>query len=136
VKTSADRAIRAPVPGRISGGDIDGAAVQVARANLARLPHGASVRIDRSDFRQRADLAGRVILCNPPYGIRLKPSGGIEAFYRTLGDFLKKRCAGAEAFIYFGDREMLKHIGLKPSWKRPLKSGGIDGRLAKFDMYA
>jgi putative N6-adenine-specific DNA methylase len=30
---------------------------------------------------------------------------------------------------------MLKHIGLKPSWKRPLKNGGLDGRLAKFEMY-
>jgi len=30
---------------------------------------------------------------------------------------------------------MLKHIGLKPSWKRPLTNGGIDGRLAKFEMY-
>ena len=31
--------------------------------------------------------------------------------------------------------QMLKHIGLKPSWKRPLKTGGLDGRLAKFEMY-
>jgi putative N6-adenine-specific DNA methylase len=30
---------------------------------------------------------------------------------------------------------MLKHIGLKPSWKRPLKNGGLDGRLVKFEMY-
>jgi 23S rRNA G2445 N2-methylase RlmL len=48
---------------------------------------------------------------------------------------LKKNCAGSTAFIYFGDRAMLKHIGLKPAWKRALKNGGLDGRLAKFDMY-
>ncbi|MCK7513314.1 MAG: hypothetical protein MZV70_60965 [Desulfobacterales bacterium] len=56
-------------------------------------------------------------------------------FYRELGDFLKQRCQGSTAFIYFGDREMLKHIGLKPSWKRPLKNGGLDGRLARFELY-
>jgi putative N6-adenine-specific DNA methylase len=72
----------------------------------------------------------------PPYGIRLRPTSEIRLFYREIGDFLKQRCAGATAFIYFGDREMLKHIGLRPSWKRPLKSGGLDGRLAKFEMYA
>jgi putative N6-adenine-specific DNA methylase len=30
---------------------------------------------------------------------------------------------------------MLKHIGLKPSWKQPLMNGGLDGRLARFDLY-
>ncbi len=136
VKTTADRAIRPPPADRISGGDIAAAAVQTARANLRRLPHGASIRIDISDFKQRNELSGRVIVCNPPYGIRLRPTSGTEPFYRDIGDFLKQRCAGSTAFIYFGDREMLKHIGLKPSWKRPLKSGGLDGRLAKFEMYA
>ncbi len=135
VKTGADRAIRAPVADPIRGGDIAADAVQIAQTNLRLLPHGASVRIDRSDYQQRKDLSDRVIVCNPPYGIRLQPKGGMEPFYRALGDFLKQRCAGATAFIYFGDREMLKHIGLKPSWKRPLKNGGLDGRLAKFEMY-
>jgi putative N6-adenine-specific DNA methylase len=135
VKTKADRAIRPPSAGLISGSDSSAAAVQTARSNLRRLPHGASIRIDTSDFKQRQDLCDRVIVCNPPYGIRLRPKGGTEAFYRDIGDYLKQRCAGATAFIYFGDRELLKHIGLKPSWKRPIKNGGLDGRLAKFEMY-
>jgi putative N6-adenine-specific DNA methylase len=135
VKTEADAAIRAPTAGLITGGDIDPAAVQLARISLRRVPHGRALRVHTSDFRQRTDLAGRVIVCNPPFGIRLKPQGGTEAFYRELGDFLKQRCAGATAFIYFGDREMLKHIGLRPSWKRPLMNGGLDGRLAKFEMF-
>lgn len=136
VKAEADRAIRAPAAGRISGSDIAPGVVQIAHANLRRLPHGSSVRIQTRDYRKRSDLAGRVIICNPPHGIRLKPQGGTEAFYRELGDFLKQRCTGATAFIYFGDREMLKHIGLRPSWKRPLANGGLDGRLAKFDLFA
>ena len=136
VKDKADRAIRALVADRISGSDIDAAAVRSARANLGQLPHGASIRIDRTDFKRRRELADRVIVCNPPYGIRLQAKGGMGPFYREIGDFLKQRCAGATAFIYFGDREMLKHIGLRPAWKRPLKNGGLDGRLAKFEMYA
>ena len=135
VKHEADRAIRAPRANLIGGSDIDAGAVQAAHANLRRLPHGRTLRIHTSDYRNRSDLAGRVIVCNPPHGIRLTPSGGTQAFYRELGDFLKQRCAGATAFIYFGDREMLKHIGLKPSWKRPLANGGLDGRLAKFELF-
>lgn len=136
VKTKADQAIRPPIAGCIRGGDIAAAVVQTARANLRRLPHGASIRVNVSDFKQRNDLSGQVIVCNPPYGIRLRPTSGTATFYRDIGDVLKQRCAGATAFIYFGDRAMMKHIGLKPSWKRPLKSGGLDGRLAKFEMYA
>jgi putative N6-adenine-specific DNA methylase len=135
IRDTADRAVRPPAPGLIEGSDIAAEAVAVARENLGRLPHGASVRVQRSDYRRRTDLAERVIVCNPPYGIRLKQPGGIEGFYRELGDYLKQRCRGASAFIYFGDRTMLKHIGLKPAWKRPLKAGGLDGRLAKFEMY-
>jgi putative N6-adenine-specific DNA methylase len=64
------------------------------------------------------------------------PGGAdLGPFYRQLGDFFKQRCKGAEAYVYFGNREMLKYIGLKPSWKRPLRNGGLDGRVAKFEMY-
>jgi putative N6-adenine-specific DNA methylase len=135
VKTAADRRIRPLPAGLIAGSDIAAEAVASARANLRNLPHGATVPVERLDCRRRRDLAERVIVCNPPYGIRLQPKSGLAEFYRSLGDFLKRHCRGAEAYIYFGDREMLKHIGLKPAWKRPLRNGGIDGRLAKFEMY-
>jgi len=135
VKISADRRIRPLPAGLVVGSDVTAEAVESARANLQKLPHGATVPIERMDYRQRRDLPERVIVCNPPYGMRLQPKASLEEFYRTLGDFLKQRCRGAVAYIYFGNREMLKHIGLKPSWKRPLTNGGIDGRLAKFEMY-
>jgi putative N6-adenine-specific DNA methylase len=48
----------------------------------------------------------------------------LQPFYKSLGDFLKKRCQGAQAFVYFGKRELLKHMGLKPSWKKPLRNAG------------
>ena len=135
VREAENRLMRPLPEGLIEGSDIASDAVALAAENLRRLPHGASVRVQRTDYQRRQDLGGRVIACNPPYGIRLKQPGGMEGFYRELGDFLKHSCQGSTAFIYFGDRAMLKHIGLKPSWKRPLKNGGLDGRLAKFEMY-
>ena len=80
-------------------------------------------------------LENRVILCNPPYGIRMKGQGNLDDFYRRLGDFLKQRCTGSQAYIYFGNREMIKRIGLKPSWKKPLRNGGLDGRVVKYALY-
>ena len=49
--------------------------------------------------------------------------------------FLKQRCKGSTAFIYFGDRQLVKQIGLRTSWKKPLKNGGLDGRLVKIELY-
>jgi putative N6-adenine-specific DNA methylase len=59
----------------------------------------------------------------------------MREFYRRLGDFLKQRCKGSTAYLYFGDREMIKSIGLKPAWKKPLRNGGLDGRLVKYELY-
>ena len=87
------------------------------------------------DVAEIENLENRIVLCNPPYGIRMKGQGCLEDFYRNLGDFLKQRCRGSQAYIYFGNREMIKRIGLKPSWKKPLRNGGLDGRLVKYDLY-
>ena len=59
----------------------------------------------------------------------------IKDFIKQFGDFLKQRCKGAEAYLYFGNRELIKSIGLKPDWKKVLISGGLDGRLVKYSLY-
>lgn len=119
----------------LHGGDIDAKAVEASRANLDSLPGGDAVIIECKDFFARADLSGVTIVCNPPYGIRLGRDEDLDAWFRRFGDHLKRHCAGSTAYIYFGDRRWLKSIGLKPDWKKPLKNGGLDGRLAKFCLY-
>ncbi len=125
-----------PLPdGLIGGSDVSADALDAARQNLANLPSGASVRLEQNDFRDLPPLADRIIVCNPPYGLRLGRDQDMHQFYRAFGDFLKHRCTGSTAYVYFGKREFLKDIGLRPAWKRPLVSGALDGRLARFDMY-
>jgi putative N6-adenine-specific DNA methylase len=93
------------------------------------------VNLKALDFRKITNLENRIIMTNPPYGIRMGEKEGLNLLYKELGDFLKKKCKGSTAYIYFGEREFIKKIGLKPAWKRPLKSGGLDGRLVKYEMY-
>ena len=54
---------------------------------------------------------------------------------KQLGDFLKQHCTGGEAYLYFGNRDLIKSIGLKAAWKKVLISGGLDGRLVKYSLY-
>ena len=87
------------------------------------------------DFRDLPALKDTLIVCNPPYGIRLKHGEDMGAFMREFGDFLKQKCAGCQAFVYFGDRELVKQVGLKTSMKMPLRNGGLDGRLVWYKLY-
>ena len=59
----------------------------------------------------------------------------LDVFYKSIGDFLKQKCKGSNAFIFFGERKYIKKIGLKASWKKPIKAGGLDGRLVKYQIY-
>jgi putative N6-adenine-specific DNA methylase len=135
VKKAADGQIRELPVGLISGSDLSAKALQAARTNFRCLPEGNKINLSALDFHNIEHLNDCYIVCNPPYGIRLGDKKNLGQFYKSLGDFLKQRCQGSAAFIYFGNRELLKHIGLKPSWKKPLENGGLDGRLAKFEIY-
>jgi len=130
-----DGLITEVAPGLISGFDLDRTAVKASRANLGQLPGGREVRVARSDFRDLEGLENTVIVANPPYGLRMGDPEGSADLLKEFGDFLKQRCLGAEAYLYFGRREMLKQIGLRPAWKKPLKNGGLDGVLAKYLLY-
>ncbi len=135
IKKETDAKISKPVPGLVSGSDADIGAVKATRANLNAIPGGDSVRVERSDFRKISGLGNTTILCNPPYGVRLKDESGLDSLYKDFGDFLKQRCKGSQAFVYFGNREMIKKIGLRTTWKKELKNANLDGRLAKYELF-
>lgn len=119
----------------IRGGDIDAIAAEATRTNLARLPGGDEIVVGRKDFFERQNISNTTIICNPPYGIRLGKTEDMGAWFKRFGDHLKKQCSGSTAYVYFGDRAYLKSIGLRAEWKKPLRNGGLDGRLAKFNLY-
>jgi putative N6-adenine-specific DNA methylase len=135
VKTDADQLIRKLPPGLIAGSDVSAAAVSAARTNLMGLHYGKNVRVTRADFQKLPAFTKQVIVTNPPYGIRLERDADLAIFYKNFGDFLKQKCKGSAAFVYFGERKYIKTIGLKASWKKPIAAGGLDGRLVKYEMY-
>lgn len=135
VKKEADGHICEVPKGLIGGSDVSSEAVSAARTNLMGLHYGNNVSVKKADFRNLAPLEGHVIVTNPPYGIRMGGDEDLEVFYKNIGDFLKQKCKGSTAFIYFGERKYIKNIGLKATWKKPMKAGKLDGRLVKYDLY-
>ena len=135
VKQEIDAQIRDLPKGLISGNDISSEAIKAARKNIGCFRQAKNIRFSVSSYQKIKDLKNTVIISNPPYGIRLGAEGDMDIFVKELGDFLKQQCTDASAYLYFGNRELIKKVGLKPSWKKPLISGGLDGRLVKYSLY-
>jgi len=131
-----DSAIKPIEKGLISGSDIESEALRFARKNLSRLPHGDLVTLQKADFRSLPDFENGVVVTNPPYGIRLSGGKRIEDFYKEIGDFFKQKCSGSTAYVYVGTPALLKTVGLRTTWKKELVNGALEGRLARYDMYA
>lgn len=134
-RQKAIKKIQVPEEGLIMGSDICNTTVAAAKENLANLPGGDQIPIFRKDFRKLEINEESIIVCNPPYGIRLGKEEEMKSFYKEFGDFLKNQCKGSTAYIYFGNRELIGSLGLKTDWKRPLMNGGLDGRLCKYTLY-
>jgi putative N6-adenine-specific DNA methylase len=135
IKAEANARIRPLPPGLIHGSDLSPQAAATARSNLTTLPHGKAIQISAMPFQEIGAIHNATIVCNPPYGVRLHNRQQAGDLLTEFGNFLKHRCTGSTAYLYLGKRELLKSIGLRPSWKKPLKSGGLDGVLAKYEMY-
>lgn len=135
VKERADSGITETPEGLISGGDISDRAVDAAKTNLMGLHYGNRITVSKQDFKTAGSFRDMVIMSNPPYGIRMGKETDLKRFYKDLGDFLKLKCKGSTAYIYFGDPLFIPSVKLKPSWKKELRLGGLDGRLVKYTLY-
>lgn len=131
-----DAAIR-PIPSELlSGSDRDAQAVTMAQENLRRLPGGDKVSFRVCDFQDLGPMRDRVIVCNPPHGVRLGTRSEVEALYVSLGDYLKRSCAGSTAYLYLGDPSLVRAVGLRPSAKKKMPSGALDGRCCRFELFS
>lgn len=119
----------------ISGSDISGRTIKNALYNASKIRADETIRFSQQEIFSSDGYSNCVIITNPPYGIRLGDDAEMEVFFKNLGDFLKQKCTGTTAYIYFGNKKYLKFIGLRPAWKKPLMNGGLDGSYAKFELY-
>jgi putative N6-adenine-specific DNA methylase len=135
VKTRANGETRSVPEELIAGSDISADALQAVRTNRKALPGGELIKVRRADFHDLEGFSNTTIVSNPPYGIRLGDTEGVTLLLKEFGDFLKQKCTGSTAFIYYGDQVLVKKLGLKPEWKQPLRAGGLNGMLCKYALY-
>ena len=132
--------IRTDVEVRITGSDIDNAAVERAKKNAeyacvmagrALKSIDISAHIPRPDFIQSdfADLAAPyeqgLLLCNPPYGERLGDADQARELYKKMGS-LWTDFAGWDLGIITSNEEFQENFGHKTTAIKKLKAGNLD----------
>ena len=124
------------LPTRLRGGDVDSKALSTSRYNAERAGVAGFMSFTRGDVRDFSPPEGPgVLICNPPYGERLGEVERLKGLYREIGDMLKQRCKGYTAWIFTGNPELAKSVGLKASRRIVLFNGPIECRLSKYEMY-
>jgi putative N6-adenine-specific DNA methylase len=73
---------------------------------------------------------------NPEYGERMGEVQKLEPMYAGIGDFLKQKCEGYRGYVFTGNLELAKKIGLRTKRRTPFFNSGIECRLLEFELYA
>jgi putative N6-adenine-specific DNA methylase len=116
--------------------DINPDAVAATKRNAETAGVGHLIETQVCDFADTPmpDESGHIIL-HPEYGLRLGSDHALQSLYPRMGDFLKQRCGGWSSWIYTGNLELAKRIGLKPACRVPMKNAKVDARLLGYDVW-
>lgn len=72
---------------------------------------------------------------NPEYGERLGVHSKLELTYKRVGDFMKQECKGYRGYVFTGNPDLAKKIGLKASRRFEFFNGKLDCRLLQYELY-
>ena len=116
--------------------DRDPAAVKAARKNATTAGVNHLIQFEVCDFRDTPLPEGEgVVVLNPPYGERLGRDQQLKNLYSQIGDFFKQKCTDYTGYVFTGNLELAKNIGLRTKSRTELFNSTIDCRLLEFELF-
>jgi 23S rRNA (guanine2445-N2)-methyltransferase len=136
LRAEAKKTAKKTLTCRIIATDIRREAVDAARKNAATAGVEHLIEFAVCDYSKTIvpDGSGIVIL-NPEYGARMGRIKELESVYGGIGDFFKQRCSGYAGYIFTGNLELAKKVGLRPKRRIQFFNSGIECRLLEYDLY-
>lgn len=123
--------------GKIIVTDIDSKAIFAAKQNAKNAGVEHLMEFQRCDFRDTKIPEGEgIVFMNPEYGERLGDEKKLESIYSAIGDFFKNKCQGYRGYVFTGNFNLAKKIGLRTNRKIPFFNGAIDCRLLEYELYS
>jgi 23S rRNA G2445 N2-methylase RlmL len=126
------------VPGLIvHATDIREDAINISRINARTAGVEELINFSVCDFEETPVPEGNgVVYFNPEYGERMGELAELEITYKRIGDFMKQKCQGYTGYIFTGNLDLAKKIGLKANRRIEFYSAKLDCRLLEYALYA
>ena len=119
----------------IMGWDKNLGCVRKTEQNIEAAGLTGKIEVKRKRFERLEPPEGPgMLIMNPPYDERLEEDN-IEEFYQLIGDTLKKKYSGYNAWLISSNMEAIKSIGLRTSRKITLFNGKLECKFVKYEMY-
>jgi putative N6-adenine-specific DNA methylase len=132
----AKKQLQERISAPVLGFDISSKLIEMARKNACRAGVEKYITFEKRDIVDlKSPLPPGIVLFNPPYGVRLGEKQALKNLYKNIGDTLKNRCKGYIAYLFTGNPELAKSVGLKASRRIVLFNGAIECRLLKYELY-
>jgi putative N6-adenine-specific DNA methylase len=122
--------------GRIIATDISPQAVEAAKKNAMTAGVERFIEFGVCDFSETPiPEGGGVVILNPEYGERMGEIEALKDIYRKVGDFFKKKCNGYTGYVFTGNLDLAKKVGLRTNRRITFFNGPIECRLLEYDLY-
>jgi len=129
-------AIHKNIQAKIVASDISAEAVEISINNAKTAGVDTLIDFTVCDFKETNIPEGNgVVVFNPEYGERLGVHSKLEITYKEIGDFLKGSCKGYLGYVFTGNPELAKKIGLRAARKIEFYNGRLDCRLMEYELY-
>jgi putative N6-adenine-specific DNA methylase len=127
---------RKSLHGKIIATDINQEAVEAAKKNAMTAGVAHLMDFGVCDYAETpVPEGGGVVMLNPEYGERLGRLEELKETYRGIGDFFKKRCQGYKGYIFTGNLDLAKKVGLRTKRRIPFFNSNIECRLLEYELY-
>ncbi len=112
-------------------------AINISKINAAAAGVESFIEFKVCDFEKTEipESQSGVIYFNPEYGERLGNRDELEETYARIGDFMKQKCKGYTGYVFTGNLELAKKIGLRAKRRIEFFTSKIDCRLLEYELY-
>ncbi len=123
---------------RIIATDYSAKAIDNAKKNAVAAGVANLIEFAVCDFAatEIPPCASGIFYVNPEYGERLGEVAKLEETYGRIGDFMKQKCGGYFGYVFTGNLELAKKIGLKAKRRIEFYTSTIDCRLLEYELYS
>jgi 23S rRNA G2445 N2-methylase RlmL len=136
IRAEVEKEAAQKLAGRIIATDLNPVAVEAAMQNARAAGVLDVIEFGVCDFAETVvPGGGGIVLLNPEYGQRMGEVRALEGTYRGIGDFFKNKCCGYAGYIFTGNLDLAKKVGLRTKRRLTFFNGGIECRLLGYELY-